>query len=425
MSSTALPTPATRIRDAAELPIESIAFGLTMLFVLMLYSTPALLVPALAPLAPAQMVGGAALGLLLMDRVMARRGLFLAWPETHLFLLFLWIAGMSIFNASWMTLSAQTSMDLAKYGVLFLLLTNLVNTERRLHWSLVTMVAGGMIPALGTIKNYATGNIHEGERVHWVGIFANPNDLAYSLVILVPIAAALFLVARPRGKAFYVAAAGTLIVAALVTFSRGGMLGLAAVLGLFGLKQSSVLMKVAVVALLVLGLVFVGAFWTRDEGFSDLTSDVTVNERLMTMRTGMEMFYDRPLLGVGIGGSVAAFPEYLPPNSGFDKALVIHNTPIMALAEVGLLGAFAFYLFIAIALFHANSFARRAKAAGNERLGRLLTGLEVSLWGFVVCGLSGGYVMSWFPYILVALVACCVRLVRSGEAANLPSESRA
>jgi hypothetical protein len=30
--------------------------------------------------------------------------------------------------------------------------------------------------------------------------------------------------------------------------------------------------------------------------------------------------------------------------------------------------------------------------------------LEISFWGFVVCGLTGGYVMSWFPYLLAGAI---------------------
>jgi hypothetical protein len=50
------------------------------------------------------------------------------------------------------------------------------------------MVVGGLFPALGTINSYVHGDLLEG-RAHWIGIFGNPNELAYILVILVPLAA--------------------------------------------------------------------------------------------------------------------------------------------------------------------------------------------------------------------------------------------
>jgi len=36
--------------------------------------------------------------------------------------------------------------------------------------------------------------------------------------------------------------------------------------------------------------------------------------------------------------------------------------------------------------------------------------LEIALWGFVVCSLSGGFAYSWFPYIFIALVVAVKRI---------------
>jgi hypothetical protein len=33
------------------------------------------------------------------------------------------------------------------------------------------------------------------------------------------------------------------------------------------------------------------------------------------------------------------------------------------------------------------------------------------LWGFVVCALSGGFVLTWFPYILIALISSAEKVV--------------
>ena len=72
--------------------------------------------------------------------------------------------------------------------LVYFFIVNCANTERRLRGVMWTMVIGGLFPAAGTLKNYLHGNLVEG-RAAWVGIFANPNELAYSLVILLPLAA--------------------------------------------------------------------------------------------------------------------------------------------------------------------------------------------------------------------------------------------
>jgi hypothetical protein len=73
------------------------------------------------------------------------------------------------------------------------------------------------------------------------------------------------------------------------------------------------------------------------------------------------------------------------------------------------LGFIPFILFLAWGLYDARKVRLEASTAD---LGNLGTGLEIALWGFVVCGLSGGYALSWFPYILVALASAARRIER-------------
>jgi hypothetical protein len=41
--------------------------------------------------------------------------------------------------------------------------------------------------------------------------------------------------------------------------------------------------------------------------------------------------------------------------------------------------------------------------------------VEASLWGLVVCGMSGGYVVTWFPYLLLALAGYARRFAAGRE----------
>jgi hypothetical protein len=43
-------------------------------------------------------------------------------------------------------------------------------------------------------------------------------------------------------------------------------------------------------------------------------------------------------------------------------------------------------------------------------LGPYALALEIALWGFVACSLSGGFAYSWWPYILIALVVAVKRI---------------
>jgi O-antigen ligase len=84
--------------------------------------------------------------------------------------------------------------------------------------------------------------------------------------------------------------------------------------------------------------------------------------------------------------------------------LVTHNTFIQVPSETGILGALPFFLLVGFGLYHARKLALQPKTAGFG------AAIEIALWGFVVCGMSGGYVLTWFPYLLLGLTAAARRV---------------
>jgi hypothetical protein len=64
---------------------------------------------------------------------------------------------------------------------------------------------------------------------------------------------------------------------------------------------------------------------------------------------------------------------------------------------------------VAIALWKANRLALPWRKSGRPEIYRAVSALEISLWGFLACGLAGGHVLSWFPYLVIGLVsAACI-----------------
>ena len=142
-----------------------------------------------------------------------------------------------------------------------------------------------------------------------------------------------------------------------------------------------------------------GRYWTRSEDFSHVGDDLSFQQRIATSQVGLDMFVDHPWLGVGLGCSVIAWPLYAPQGLYTTGALVTHNTVIQVLGETGILGGVPFLLLIGVALYHAR---RLVRDSSRQNLG---IAIETAMWGFVVCGMSGGYVLTWFPYLLVGLTA--------------------
>jgi O-antigen ligase len=356
---------------------------------------------ALDPLHLAKVVGGVALVMLIAERVFAKKSLELASPEGYFLLAFLGAAALSSLTALWPHLAVDAVSDLVKMSIVFFFIVNCANTGRRLRGVMWTMVIGGLLPAAGTLRNYLQGNLVEG-RAAWVGIFANPNELAYSLVILLPLVAFLAVGLGLVPRLALLGVALLYVAAILVTFSRGGVVGLVVVMGLYAWRKRSILLLGLMVLLVLSGLVLASRFWSRGENFNNLNQDTSFRQRLATSQAGLAMFADHPMLGVGPGCSVVAWPLYAPADLYTRGALVTHNSLIQALSEFGTLGFIPFILFIGFGIHHARKLALKSARAGSFNMS---AGIEVAIWGFVACGMSGGYLLTWFPYILLGLAA--------------------
>jgi len=395
-----LPSPNEPVPRVTSAKPGKLCFNLLLLFVVSLYAIPAQLFPPLAAWHPAQIMAISALVLLVVEKFTLRQSFVLVWPEGYLLLAFVSAAVLSTFSAFWPLRAYEAAVDLIRILVAYVLIVNTVVTEKRLRAFLVAVVVGGLFPALGTLNGYFHGDLVEG-RAHWIGIFGNSNELAYILVMVVPLAAVLSGRARFSLRILLWGAIALYVSAIYLTLSRGSLMGLVGVMILLALRQRGVIMKLAIGVLLAGGLAFMASSWKRSDGATN--QDYTFQQRIATLKAGAAMFSAHPLLGVGINCAIVAFPLYAPDDFKAKGALVIHNTIVQALSETGVLGFVPFVFLIVCGLYHA----RQVQHTGNLTTAgrRLAVGLEVSLWGAMICGLSGGFLLSWFPYLVVGLIA--------------------
>src|SRR5262249_57164160 len=119
--------------------------------------------------------------------------------------------------------------------------------------------------------------------------------------------------------------------AIFVSFSRGGLLGLAAVFGLYAWRRRNALVLGGLVLLAIVGLIFGSEHWSRGESFAGMRQDLSVQQRFATYQAALSMFLDHPMLGVGLGCSVVAWTLYAPPGPVGQHPLVTHNTFLQSL----------------------------------------------------------------------------------------------
>jgi O-antigen ligase len=82
---------------------------------------------------------------------------------------------------------------------------------------------------------------------------------------------------------------------------------------------------------------------------------------------------------------------------------------MQSLAELGVIGFLPLILLVGSAWLRARRIVKQADK--NDRLWSYGIALEAALVGYLVCGLSGGYLTSWFPYIIIGLISATAILL--------------
>ena len=293
----------------------------------------------------------------------------------------------------------------------------------RLSLRLATLsgAAVGLVALFNKANNIG---IVEGSRVT-IGrdlgsVLGDPNDL--SLVLLFPFSFALSL-ALSRGMSRWDRLLGLVVVVILVlaviaTQSRGGLLGIAAVVGVFAwsrIKSKSLLIGGASVLMVVLYfLAGIGA--RKSGGAAEEGLDESAMGRLHAWEAAFGMAVDNPLTGVGMNNFYSNYFFYSEYWDGLNHA--VHSTWFGVLGETGFVGL-ALFLAMVIAMFKCAHRSLKKMCAAPERFPPVMVtiaeGNLAGLVGFCVAGtfLTQGF--TWPLYILLAFIVAIAQFVARNE----------
>jgi O-antigen ligase len=317
-------------------------------FTAILFFRPQETIPLLAPLHIAELAALAAIGSLVFARL-SKGETVVQWNPA--------IAGVFALGAV-MAATVPFSYwpggafgvlkdDYSKIIVIFVLL--IATLRKPAHVAELTgLIVGacGYLSARG-IANYLRGvNLVEGGRMGGPvgGIFGNPNDFALNLVVFVPLAVFCMLESRTRLRRAAAAVCTLVMLAGIVfTKSRGGFLGLAAMLPMLVFVNRRRINPAVAVALFIATLAAVpmlpSSFWARMASITDESRDPTGSResRRIAMREAYEAFLEHPVTGVGAG----QFKNY-NPKLRREHWRETHNAPLQVAAELGIFGLAAF-----------------------------------------------------------------------------------
>jgi putative inorganic carbon (hco3(-)) transporter len=399
---------------------HSLSYAGLFLFTAVLYFRPYELTPALAGFASLAFWIAAATLLIFVPSQLLVEGNFTARPrEVKLILLLAFTALLSIPFAINKLEAWQTFNDpFAKAVAMFIVMVNVVRTEYRLKGMLLLSLAVGCFISFGALRNFHLGVLTvEGYRVQGSGngMFANPNDMALYLVTVTPIAIAMCLSARRlQAKILYAVCAVLLVSGNMVTYSRGGFLGLIAVVGVlvwklgrrnrFALSLASLIVGAAVVAFAPggYGKRLISIFLPSLDAVGSSTARTELLKRSLLVAAR------HPFVGIGMGNFHFV--------SLHDQ--VSHNAYTQVSAELGV-AALVFYVLLMVTpikrlrIIENETFEQSRKQATSYYLA---IGLQASIIGYMVSSFFLSVAYLWYIYYLVGFAVALRRIYEVGQA---------
>ncbi|MDQ2936450.1 MAG: O-antigen ligase family protein [Acidobacteriota bacterium] len=396
-------------------PGHALTYSALFLFTIILYVRPAELYPSRWTASIALLVGVLTLALFIPSQLSLESRLTARPREINLILLLCLTGLLSI------PLAVNPGEAWTAFGdtfirciVIFIVMVNVVRTETRLKGLLLLAVLVSIWLSVGAINDYRLGlTTVEGYRVAgWGGgIFGNPNDMALHLVTIVPIVVALIFATRSIVlKCVYGVCAGLMVGAIVVSYSRGGFVGLLAAFGILVWKLGRRRrLAIGVLAIIVIGLFLVlapGNYAMRlasifipsldPVGSSSMRREILYRSLWTAMR--------HPLFGIGMGNF----------HNVSLQELVSHNAYTQVAAEMGVVALICYTMFIVTPFRRLGQIASETfRKQDKSRYYYLSIGLQASLLGYMVCSFFASVAYLWYVYYLVGYAVCLRRLYES------------
>ena len=303
-----------------------------------------------------------------------------------------------------------------KAVLMFIVMVNVVRTERRLRTMIYVALAVTVLLSINAIGDYQSSEFAvEGYRIKGLlgGMFGNPNDLALHFVTMTPLAIALMMATRNVFKRIIFGAIGVLVIAAnVVTYSRGGFLGLLTVGGVLAWKFGRAHRVGVAILLPIIITIFIalapGSYGVRVLSIFipglDPVGSSTARQEILNRSVIVSLRH--PLAGVGMGN----FHIYSLHET------VTHNAFTQISAEMGLAALIIYLMFLTAPIKRLSQIERATFDRRKEsRYYHLAVGIQVSIIGYMVSAFFAAVAYQWYAFYLVAFGVCLQRIFESTE----------
>lgn len=366
------------------------------------------------------------LGLILVvTTILQKKKLFVKDVKNFLAIVFLAICYISLFVPTDPTFKMGTwqFQFFSRVIIISLLITVLIDEEKKFYyycWAIVIFI--GLVAAqmgiIGSLKGFVGG-----ARYGLGGPFNERNEFAGFLCMTIPVV--IFISNIEKNKwlklLLYLILLGD-ILALILTYSRGGFIGLVVVgAALFFMSKR----KIALAVIGGFAILFIYNYFLPQQYKDRLSTiqnyDITEEEvdmsaagRLMAWRMAIEMVKDHPILGVGFHHSQQKIVEYKDPLTGlsFSGPKGIHNSLLLVAAEEGIPGIIIFVLIFFLAFRSLMHSKRIALIHGlDSKFQSYATMLEVAFLGYFSSGFFLNLAYVDIPWHFVGLTIALEHII--------------
>lgn len=396
-----------------------------MAFTFILFLSPQSYVAALKPLHLALVTTVVAVGAFVFDRfarhlpvvILDRQNVLILWLLAWIVLtlpLSVWVGG---------SLNILTGLYL-KTLVVYWLLSHVIATSDRLRKAVWVLTMMSIPIAITALVHLLAGDfVEKSDRItgYDAPLTSNPNDLALTLNLLLPLAVALLLGNRsPLQRALLLGCICLDAIGVIATFSRGGFITLCVI----GLTYLAILFKRGHRQLPFLALFLaLAAVPLLPSGYADRLSTITniqadasgsAQDRLADSIAAIKYVAVHPLLGAGIGQDQLALNQVRGPTWTH-----VHDIYLEYAVDLGLPGLVLFLLLLWGVLRRVRTAQQRfALLQDGGQCFYLAEGIRVSLIAFCIGGLFHPVAYQAFFYFFagLAMAAYFVSVTEAGAA---------
>lgn len=323
----------------------------------------------------------------------------------------------SVLSPIWRGGALNRTMEFGKvyiaWALTFLLMTNMRKLRR------IVFIQAFSVPILCAI---AVLKGHSVARLEGVigGIYSNPNDFAFAIVLSYPFCFMFLLTSRGARKLYWLFGMLSMAAALVLTASRGGFVTLMAtgIVGLwhFGVRGKRRGLVVVTVLVTVLLLAVAGgplkkrfaAIWSDNpETRQEANALGSFEDRKYLMERALEGWAHYPILGMGTRNFEIYSLDWHE----------VHMTYLQIAVEGGIVGLTFYLLFFARGFRNLRALLKRKDLSPDIQM--MTWALHSSLIGFVVGALFAPEAYQYFPFFSVAYTSSLYAIVGEQDRAKI------